>query len=70
MYYIQPFTREKYSGLLSKGACLFYPMEEITVDPKGHAKLLVGLNVHKTPDLDELNVSVRKDCLSVTPNIN
>ena len=37
-------------------------MGDITVDPKGVAKLLDGLNVHKAPDPDGLNASVRKEC--------
>ena len=37
-------------------------MGEITVDPKGVAKLLDGLNVHKAPGPDELNARVLKEC--------
>ena len=45
------FTREGDSDLPSKGACPFSPMGDITVDPKGVAKLLDWLNVHKAPGL-------------------
>ena len=37
-------------------------MGDITVDPKGVAKLLDRLNVHKAPGPDGLNVRVLKDC--------
>ena len=37
-------------------------MGEITVDPKGVAKLLDGLNVHKPPGSDGLNARVLKEC--------
>ena len=37
-------------------------MGEITVDPKGVAKLLDGLNVHKAPGPDGLNARVLKEC--------
>ena len=37
-------------------------MEDITVDPKGVAKLLDGLNTHKAPGLDGLNARVLKEC--------
>ena len=37
-------------------------MGEITVDPKGVAKLLDGLNVHKAPGLDGLKARVLKEC--------
>ena len=36
-------------------------MGDITVDPKGVAKLLDGLNVHKAPGLDGLNARVLKE---------
>ena len=36
-------------------------MEEITVDQKGVAKLLDGLNVHKAPSPDGLNARVLKE---------
>ena len=39
-------TREGDSDPPSKGACLFSPMWDITVDPKGAAKLLDGLLVN------------------------
>ena len=35
-------------------------MGDITVDPKGVAKLLDGLNVHKAPGPDGLNARVLK----------
>ena len=37
-------------------------MEEISVKPKGVAKLLDGLNVHKAPGPDGLNARVLKEC--------
>ena len=37
-------------------------MGNITVDPKGVAKLLDGLNVHKAPGPDGLNARVLKEC--------
>ena len=37
-------------------------MGEITVDPKGVAKLLDGLNVHKAPGPDGLKARVLKEC--------
>ena len=37
-------------------------MGEIPVDPKGVAKLLDGLNVHKAPGPDGLNARVLKEC--------
>ena len=46
----------------SKGASPFSSMGEINVDPKGVAKLLDGLNVHKAPDPDGLNARVLKEC--------
>ena len=56
------FTREDDSDPPSKGASPFSSMGEITVDPKGVAKLLDGLNVHKAPDPDGLNARVLKEC--------
>ena len=56
------FTREADSDLPSKGASSFSSMGEITVDPKGVAKLLDGLNVHKAPGPDGLNARVLKEC--------
>ena len=38
------------------------PWGEITVDPKGVAKLLDELNLHKAPDTDGLNARVLKEC--------
>ena len=40
----------------------FSSMGEITVDPKGVAKLLDGLNVHKASGPDGLNARVLKEC--------
>ena len=37
-------------------------MREITFDPKGVAKLLNGLNVHKAPGPDGINARVLKEC--------
>ena len=37
-------------------------MGDITVDPKGFAKLLDGLNVHKASGPDGLNARVLKEC--------
>ena len=37
-------------------------MGDITVDPKGVAKPLDRLNVHKAPGLDGLNARVLKEC--------
>ena len=37
-------------------------MGDITVDPKGNAKLLDGLNVHKGSGPDGLNARVFKEC--------
>ena len=56
------FTREADSDLPSKGASPFSSMQKITVDLKGVAKLLDGLNVHKTPGPDGLNARVLKEC--------
>ena len=56
------FTREGDSDLPSKGASPFSPMGDITVDPKGVAKLLDGLNIHKAPGQDGLNARVLKEC--------
>ena len=56
------FTREGDSGPSSKGANLFSPMGDITVDPKGVAKLLDGLNVDKATGPDGLNARVLKEC--------
>ena len=46
----------------SKGASPFFPMGVITVDPKGFAKLLDRLNVHKAPGPDGLNARMLKEC--------
>ena len=56
------FTREPDSDRHSKGASPFSSMGEITFDPKGVAKLLDGLNVHKAPGPDGLNARVVKEC--------
>ena len=53
------FTREGDSDPPSKGAS---PFSDITVDPKGVAKLLDGLNIHKAPGPDGLNARVPKEC--------
>ena len=37
-------------------------MGDITVDPKGVAKLLDGLNIHKAPGPDGLNARVLIEC--------
>ena len=43
-------------------------MGNITVDPKGVAKLLDGLNVHTAPGPDGLNARVLKECSnSISP---
>ena len=56
------FTGEADSDPPPKGASPFSYMGEITVDPKGVAKLLDGLNVHKAPGPDGLNARVLKEC--------
>ena len=56
------FTREADSDPPSKGASPFSSIGEITVDPKGVAKLLDGLNVHKAPGQDRLSAKVLKEC--------
>ena len=56
------FTREDDSDPPSKGASPFSSMGDITVDPKGVAKLLDGLNVHKASGPDGLNARVLKEC--------
>ena len=45
-----------------KGASPFSSVEDITVDPKGVAKLLDGLNLHKASGPDGLNFRVLKEC--------
>ena len=52
------FTYEAASELPSKGASIFFSMENIT----GIARLLGGLNVHKAPCQDGLNARVLKEC--------
>ena len=44
-------------------------MGDITVDPKGVAKLLDGLNIHKAPGPDGLNARVLKECSNEIPPI-
>ena len=44
-------------------------MGEITVDPKGVAKLLDGLNVHKAPGQNGLNARVLKECRTLISSI-
>ena len=56
------FTRQGDSDPPSKGASPFSPMGDITVYPKGVAKLLDGLNAHKAPGPDGLNARVLKEC--------
>ena len=46
----------------SNNSIQFSLMGDITVDPKGVAKLLDGLNVHKAPGPDGLNARVLKRC--------
>ena len=46
----------------SKGASPFSSMGDITIDQKGVAKPLDGLNVHKAPGTDGLNAGVLKEC--------
>ena len=41
---------------------VLFSMENITVDPKGIARMLGGLNVHKAPCQDGLNARVLKEC--------
>ena len=55
------FTREGDSDPPSKGAGPFSSMGDIKVDPKGVAKLLDGLNIHKAPGPDGLNARVLKE---------
>ena len=55
------FTCETNSDPPSKGASPFSSIGEITVDSKGVAKLLDGLNVHKAPGPDGLNARVLKE---------
>ena len=45
----------------SKGDSPFSSMGDITVDLKGVAKLLDGLNIHKASGLEGLNASILKD---------
>ena len=56
------FTREDDSDPPWKGASPFSSIGDKTVDPKGVAKLLDGLNVHKTSRPDRLNDRVLKEC--------
>ena len=56
------FTRENNSDPPSKGASPFSSMGDITVEPKGVAKLLDGLNVHKASGPDGLNARVLNEC--------
>ena len=55
-------TREDDSDPPLKGASPFSSMRDITVDPKGVAKLLDGLNFHKASGPDGLNARVLKEC--------
>ena len=54
-------TGEGDSDPPSKGASPCSSMGEITVDLKGVAKLLDGLNIHKAPRPDGLNARVLKE---------
>ena len=56
------FKREDDSDPSSEGASPFSSMRDITLDPKGVAKLLDGLNVHKASGPDGLNARVLKEC--------
>ena len=56
------FTSEGHTDPPSKGASPFSSMGDITVDRKGVAKLLDGLNVHIAPGLDGMNARVLKKC--------
>ena len=56
------FAHEGDAEPLSKGACQFSSMGDTTIDPKGVAKLLDVLNVHKAPGPDGLNARVLKEC--------
>ena len=47
---------------LKKGLVPFSSMGDITVDPKGVAKLLDWLNMHNAPCPDGLNARVLKEC--------
>ena len=42
-----------------------WSMGDITIDSKGVAKLLDGLNVHKAPGPDGLNARVLKECNNI-----
>ena len=55
-------TREDDCDPALKGASPFSSMGDITVDPKGVAKLFDGLNVHKASGPDGLNARVLKEC--------
>ena len=44
-------------------------MWDITVDPKGVAKLLDGLNFHKASDMDGLNARVLKEYIDKISSI-
>ena len=56
------FTHEANSDPPSNVASLISSIGEITVDPKGVAKLLDGLNVHKAPGPEGRNARVLKEC--------
>ena len=49
---------------LQKSLALSNPMGEITVDPKGVFKLLIGLNINNASGLDGLSARVLKECCS------
>ena len=66
--YQSAFTCEDVSDPTSKGVSPFSSMRDITVDPKGAAKLLDGLNVHKASGPDGLNARVLKECsIEISP---
>ena len=56
------FTREGDSDPPSKWTSPFSSIGDVTVDPKGVAKLLDGLNIHKAPGSNSLNARVLKEC--------
>ena len=58
------FIRQADSDTPSKGASPFSSMGEITVDPKGVAKQLDGIKVHKAPGPDGLNARALKECIT------
>ena len=51
-------------SLVKALSSLFIPKGEITVDPKGVFKLLIGLNINKASGPDGLSARVLKECSS------